>query len=107
MSSGVTGRPPIPPGTVSTIRGHYQGPALTWLTRLLVVLGLLGAALPGDARIAVATATVAGVVAAPLLRIAWLVFRWVQEHDTRFVVIGLALLAVVGTGAVLAAAGVG
>ena len=103
----MTERPPIPDGTVSTIRGHYQGPALTWLTRIIMVAGVLGAVLPGTAGIAVATAAVAAVTAAPLLRVAWLVFRWTQERDRRFVVLGSALLAVVALGAALSAAGVG
>ena len=103
----MTERPPIPDGTVSTIRGHYQGPALTWLTRIVMVAGVLGAVLPGTAGIAVATAAVAAVTAAPLLRVAWLVFRWTQERDRRFVALGSALLAVVALGAALSAAGVG
>lgn len=101
------GRTPIPSGTVSTIRGRFQAPALTWLTRLVVVVGILGAVLPGDAGIAVATVAVSAVVAAPLLRVAWLVFRWTQEDDRRFIAIGVGLLAVVATGALLSALGVG
>lgn len=101
------GREPIPPGTVSTIRGRYQRPALTSLTWAVVVAGLVSAVLPGPARIAVATGAVVAVVAAPLLRVAWLVHRWSQEHDRRFQLLGVALLAVVAAGAALSAAGVG
>ena len=100
-------REPIPAGTVSTIRGRYQGPALIWLTRVVLVAGVLGAVLPGVAGTAVATGAVAAVVAAPLLRVAWLVFRWTQERDRRFVVLGSAVLAVIAVGAALSAAGVG
>lgn len=100
-------RTPIPAGRVSTIRGRYQAPGLAWLTRLVFVAGVLGAVLPGSAGIAVATAAVVAVVAAPLARIGWLTFRWTQEHDRRFVVLGAALLAVVAAGAALAAAGIG
>lgn len=100
-------RPPIPAGAVSTVRGRFQIPALTWLTRLVVVVGVLGAVLPGDVGIAVATVAVCAVGAAPVLRVAWLVHRWIQEKDRRFVVIGLALLTVIATGAVLSALGVG
>ena len=92
---------------VSTIRGRYQAPGLTWLTRLVIVAGVLGALLPGAAGIAVATAAVAAVVAAPLVRVAWLTFRWTQEDDRRFVTLGVALLTVVAAGAALAAAGIG
>lgn len=101
------GRVPIPEGTVSTIRGRWQGPALTCLTRLVLVGALLGAVLPGGIGIGLATAAVVAVVAAPLVRVAWLVFRWVQEGDHRFVAVGLGLLVVVAVGAVLAALGVG
>lgn len=104
MSSG---RDPIPAGAVSSIRGRIQAPALTWLTRLVVVVGVLGAALPGAAGIAVATVAVGAVVAAPLLRVLWLVFRWSQEEDRRFIAVGLGLLAVIGLGALLSALGVG
>jgi Kef-type K+ transport system membrane component KefB len=104
---GPVPRDAIPAGTVSTIRGRYQAPGLIWLARVVMVAGLVGAVLPGAAGTAVATAAVAAVVAAPLLRVAWLVFRWIQERDRRFVVIALALLGVIAAGAVLSALGVG
>ena len=100
-------RPPRPPGEVSSIRGHWQRPVLTWTTRLVLVVALVSVVLPGDVRRAVAVAACAAVVAGPLLRVAWLVFRWHQEHDRRFVAAGAGLLVVVGTGATLAALGVG
>ena len=100
-------RTPVPAGVVSTIRGRVQAPTLTWLTRVVVVVGVLGAVLPGAAGIAVATIAVAAVVAAPPLRVGWLVFRWAQEHDRRFIVSGVALLAVIAVGAALSALGVG
>jgi hypothetical protein len=105
--TGAGERAPIPAGTVSTVRGRYQAPALVWLTRAVLVAGVAGAVLPGAAGTAVATAAVAAVVAAPLLRVAWLVHRWSQEHDRRFRWLGIALLAVVALGAALSAAGVG
>lgn len=100
-------RTSIPDGSVSTIRGRVQAPALTWLTRVVIVVGVLGALLPGEWGIVVATAAVVAVAAAPLARVAWLVFRWAQERDVRFVVVGVALLAVIASGAVLSALGVG
>ena len=103
----MSGRDPIPSGSVSSIRGRVQAPALTWLTRAVVVVGVLGAVLPGDAGIGVATAAVGAVVAAPLLRVLWLVFRWSQEDDRRFIAVGLGLLGVIGLGARLSALGVG
>ncbi|HAS13326.1 MAG TPA: hypothetical protein DCS55_22870 [Acidimicrobiaceae bacterium] len=100
-------RQPIPGGRVSTIRGRWQAPALTWVTRGVLALGLLTVVLPEDAAIAVATAAVAVVIAVPLVRVLWLVHRWRQEHDRRFVGVGLALLGVIAAGAALAALGVG
>lgn len=100
-------RAPIPDGVVSTIRGRFQRPALTWITRIVIVLGLLSAVLPDEAGTATATGVVAAVVAVPLLRVGWLVYRWRQEHDRRFVGIGLSLLGVIASGAALAALGVG
>jgi 4-hydroxybenzoate polyprenyltransferase len=106
-ADGPTPRQPIPAGTVSAIRGRMQAPALTWVTRVVIGLGLLSAVLPDDAGVAVATAVVVAVVAVPLLRVLWLVHRWRQERDPRFVGLGLALLGVVAAGAALAALGVG
>jgi hypothetical protein len=88
-------RAPIPAGQVSTVRGRWQAPALTWVTRTVIALGLLAAVVPDP------------VIATPLLRVAWLVHRWRQERDRRFVGFGLGLLAVIAVGAGLAALGVG
>lgn len=100
-------RTPIPEGPVSTVRGRWQAPALTWLTRVLLVVAVASAVVPGRGGTVLAVGVVGVVVATPLLRVGWLVLRWTQERDWRFVVLGLALLAVVGIGAGLAAAGVG
>jgi hypothetical protein len=100
-------RPPIPGGQVSTVRGRWQIPVLTWTTRAVLAAALLGAARPGRGGTAVAVVVVGVVIATPLLRVAWLVWRWHQEHDRRFVGVGTALLAVIGAGAALAALGVG
>lgn len=100
-------RSPIPGGTVSRIRGRFQAPGLTWLTRAVLVLSLVGGLLGGSFGRAVATTAVAAIVATPLLRLAWLILRWIQERDRRFVATGSALLAVVALGGALAALGVG
>lgn len=100
-------REPIPAGTVSTIRGRWQAPGLSWVTRLLLALGVGSAILPGASGRALAVAAVSVVIAVPLLRVAWLVLRWWQERDRRFLLAGVALLCVVAAGAVLAALGVG
>jgi hypothetical protein len=46
----------------------------------------------------------AAVIAAPLMRVAWLIFRWSQERDYRYVAIGLSLLSVIAAGAALTVA---
>ena len=100
-------RQPIPGGTVSRIRGRWQVPGLTWLTRVVLVVSLLGGFLGEPVGEGLAIAAVTAIVAAPLLRVCWLLIRWTQEHDRRFVATGVALLSVVATGGVLAALGVG
>ncbi|MDY7099964.1 MAG: hypothetical protein S0880_02140 [Actinomycetota bacterium] len=100
-------REPIPPGAVSTIRGRWQRPALELVSKAVLAVSVVAVLVPGAVGRAIGVAVVAAIVAAPLLRVAWLVFRWTQERDRRFVITGLALLGVVGTGAVLAALGIG
>ena len=107
MTGEATPREPIPGGAVSAIRGRMQAPALTWVTRVVLGLGVLSVLLSDQARTAVATAVVAAVVVVPLLRVLWLVHRWRQERDRRFAGMGLALLGVIAAGAALAALGVG
>lgn len=80
---------------------------LAWATRVLLVASLVTTVAPREIRAALAVAVVAAVVAVPLLRVGWLVFRWNQEHDRRFVAAGSVLLLVVGIGGLLAALGVG
>lgn len=101
------GRVAIPPGRVSAVRGRFQAPALTWVTRAVIAAGIASAVLPGDAGRAVATAVVAAVVATPLVRVTWLVLRWWHEGDRPFMGAGIVLLGIIAAGAALAAYGVG
>ncbi len=100
-------RQPIPGGTVSTIKGRRQVPALTALIRVVLVVSVIGGLLGGPVGRGLSTAAVVAIVAAPVARVCWLMFRWTQEHDRRFVVLGVAVIAVVASGAVLAVLGVG
>lgn len=99
-----TGSRPIPPGRVSTIRGRWQRPALTTVTLAALALAFAGLVLPGDVSVALERASLTVVIATPLLRIVWLCVRWTNERDWRFVAAGLALMAVVGAGAIAALA---
>ena len=100
-------RQPIPDGTVSSIRGRWQVPALTWLVRVVLVVSVIGGLLGGRVGRGLATAAVVAVVAAPPARVGWLLLRWTQERDRRFVLLGAAVIVVIATGALLATLGVG
>lgn len=91
-----------PPGSVSTIRGVRQIPALTAVVRAVGLLAIVGSLAPGSVGTAGAIGAVVVVTATPLARVAWLMIRWRQEGDGAFVLRGAALLAVVATGAALA-----
>lgn len=84
---------------VSTIRGHWQIPALTWVTRILLAAAVIGVLAPSNIGTSIQIAVVATAIAVPLVRVAWLIHRWRQEQDWRFVWLGLALLAVIAGGA--------
>lgn len=99
----MTDRAPVPHGRVSTIRGYWQAPALTMVTVSVLAMSIAGVALPNSIGRALSGTSVAVVVATPILRVAWLVFRWWQERDRRFILIGMGLLLVAATGAMLAA----
>ncbi len=90
---------------VSTITGRRQGPALRVVSIVSFVLAALSVVSPGRLAVLAGVAAVGLVTAAPLLRVVWLVVRWAQERDWRFVVTALGLLAVVGAGATIAALG--
>lgn len=87
---------------VSTIRGRWQIPALRALSFGLIGLAVVALVLPGGAGRAVQWVVVGLVTAGPLVRVLWLVHRWRQERDWRFVGAGVALLAVIAVGALLA-----
>lgn len=87
---------------VSTVIGRWQIPTLTWATRVIFVSAVIGLILPATVGTAVRIAVVSAAIALPLLRVAWLIYRWREERDWRFVALGLTLLAVIATGAVLA-----
>lgn len=102
MSSSDQHEPPV-----STIVGRRQAPALQLAIRLSAGMAAAGLIIPGVLGRVAAVTAIAVVTATPLLRVAWLVWRWYQERDRRFMAVGLSLLGVVGLGAMLTVMGVG
>ncbi len=87
---------------VSTIVGRWQILWLTWVTRVMFAAALVGLIVPAGAGTAIRIGVVSVAIAVPLLRVAWLIRRWRQESDWRFVALGLTLLSVIAAGAALA-----
>jgi hypothetical protein len=65
-------------------------------------LAVAGAVLPGRAGRATAICMVALIVAVPLVRVLALGVHWLRAGDRRFAGAALGLLAIVGTGAIIA-----
>jgi len=65
-------------------------------------LGLGGAFLPGSVGRASGILCIGVLIAAPILRVAWLSASWTRAGDRRFAFLGGALLGVLAVGAVLA-----
>ncbi len=77
--------------------------ALPLATALALALAL-GGLLPGTVGRVAAGALVAVLIAVPLLRVGILSVGWRHSPDRRFALAGVALLAVVGVGALIALA---
>jgi hypothetical protein len=75
--------------------------ALVILTAVLSALALLVVVLPEPAEEPVAVATVALLIAAPVLRVGWLGIRWWRLGDRRFALVAAALIGVVALAAVV------
>jgi len=71
---------------------------------MVLTIACAGAALvvPGRAGDAAAVGMIVVLVATPIARVAWLAIRWFRRGDLRFGFVALALLSVVGAGALLA-----
>lgn len=89
---------------MTTKRVRYE--RIIWALRVTkwVALGAASAALvlPGEAGSAAAAAAVGLVIAAPLVRVSWLSYRWWRWGDRAFGAVAASLLLIVGIGAVLA-----
>ena len=74
---------------------------LAVLLGVLATLALLTVVLPPPAEESLAVATVALLLAIPVVRVAWLGVRWWRLGDRRFALVAAALLAVVALAAVI------
>ena len=89
---------------MTTNRVRYE--RIVWALRVTKWVALVAASaamvLPGDAGRAAAAAAVGLVIAAPLVRVSWLSYRWWRWGDRAFGAVAGSLLVIVGIGAVLA-----
>lgn len=70
---------------------------------VVAVLAVGGAIGPGDLARWSGAAAIVVLVAAPLVRVVWLVRRWIRRGDPRFAAVGCGVLAIIAAGVVLAA----
>jgi low temperature requirement protein LtrA len=92
---------------VSHVTGSRQMRALRVITAVSLAAAAISLVLPTPYDEAPAITALLLVMATPVLRVGWLIFRWGQERDVRFVLVGSALLGVVALGAVVSALGLG
>ncbi|HYH51159.1 MAG TPA: hypothetical protein VEG38_16560 [Acidimicrobiia bacterium] len=89
---------------MSTERVRYERIiwALRVTKRVALVVALLATFTPGAAGRTAGAMAVGLVIAAPLLRVGWLAFRWWRWGDRAFAGVAALLLLVVGTGTAIA-----
>jgi membrane protein YdbS with pleckstrin-like domain len=95
---------PTPAGPPPNPRADRQRRLIRFLQVAAVAvfaLALLSLVLPGTAGRLAADVMVVVVVGAPVVRVLWLLQRWIRRRDWRFVGAAAALLLVVGAGAAL------
>jgi len=89
---------------VTTKRVRYERIiwALRITTRVTLIAALAGTVIPGHTGRSASAAAVGLVIAAPLLRVSWLAYRWWRWGDRLFASVAASLLLVVGTGTAIA-----
>jgi hypothetical protein len=89
---------------VTTRRVRYERIiwALRITTKVTLVAALAGSVIPGHAGRSASVVAVGLVIAAPLLRVSWLAYRWWRWGDRLFASVAGSLLLVVGTGTAIA-----
>ena len=71
-------------------------------TRVALLAALAGTVVPGRTGRQASAVAVGLVIAAPLLRVAWLAYRWWRGGDRLYASVAGSLLVVVGTGTAIA-----
>ena len=66
------------------------------------VCALGGAFIPGPVGTVSGTACIVFLIAAPVLRVGWLVVDWTRTRDVKFALLGCALLVVLATSGAIA-----
>jgi len=102
MSRSVLSRPVLDLRRSGPFRYARMSAMLRVLTRVAFVAALAGLLLPDPLGRAASVVAVTVVVAAPLLRVAWLAIRWYLRGDRRYAAVAAGLLLVVGAGSVVA-----
>lgn len=89
---------------MSTERVRYERIiwALRVTKRVAIVVALVATVTPGTAGRNAGAIAVGLVIAAPLLRVGWLAYRWWRWGDRTFASVAASLLVLVGTGAAIA-----
>lgn len=70
--------------------------------RVTLVAALIGTFVPGELGRAASAAAVGFIIAAPLVRVAWLAYRWWRWGDRAFASVAASLLLIVATGTAVA-----
>ena len=102
MSRPVLTRPVIDLRRSGPFRYARMTAMLRFLIRAAFVTALAGVVLPRPLGTVASALAVGIVVAAPLLRVAWLAIRWYLRGDRRYAAVAASLLVVVGSGSVIA-----
>jgi hypothetical protein len=89
---------------VSAKRVRYERiiRALQITTRVALLAALTGTIVPGEVGRHASAVAVGLIIAAPLLRVAWLAYRWWRWGDRAFASVAASLLLVVGAGTAVA-----
>ena len=88
---------------MSTERVRYERIiwALRLSTRVTLLAALVATVVPGEWGRDTGAAAVGLVIAAPLLRVGWLTYRWWRWGDRAFSAVAGSLLVIVGLGAAI------